>query len=92
MLAFRDRLRTHDDDRELYERIKRELAARTWKDSQNYADAKSEVVQENTRSCTRITNAIKRPIARRCRPTPLKGQWPFNPALNLTGACPRVTP
>jgi len=46
MLAFRDRLRTHDDDRELYERIKRELAARTWKDTQNYADAKSEVVQE----------------------------------------------
>ena len=27
MLAFRDWLRTHDDDRELYERTKRELAA-----------------------------------------------------------------
>jgi len=46
MLAFRDWLRTHDDDRQLYEQAKRRLAARTWKDTQNYADAKSEVVQE----------------------------------------------
>lgn len=46
MLAFRDWLREHDDDRRLYARSKRELAARTWKDIQNYADAKSEVVQE----------------------------------------------
>ncbi len=46
MLAFRDWLRVHDDDRRLYEETKRELAARTWKHTQNYADAKSEVVQE----------------------------------------------
>jgi GrpB-like predicted nucleotidyltransferase (UPF0157 family) len=44
MLAFRDRLRTNDDDRQLYERTKQELAQRTWKYMQNYADAKSEVV------------------------------------------------
>lgn len=44
MIAFRDRLRTHDDDRRLYERTKQELARRTWKYMQNYADAKSEVV------------------------------------------------
>ena len=44
MLAFRDWLRTHEDDRALYERTKQELAARTWKYMQNYADAKSEVV------------------------------------------------
>jgi len=44
MLAFRDWLRTHDDDRELYERAKRELAAKEWKYVQNYADAKSAVV------------------------------------------------
>jgi GrpB-like predicted nucleotidyltransferase (UPF0157 family) len=44
MLAFRDWLRTHDHDRALYERTKRELAARTWKYMQNYADAKSEIV------------------------------------------------
>ena len=44
MLAFRDWLRTHDDDRELYESAKRELAAQEWKYVQNYADAKSAVV------------------------------------------------
>jgi GrpB-like predicted nucleotidyltransferase (UPF0157 family) len=44
MLAFRDWLRSHDNDRFLYERTKRELAAREWKYVQHYADAKSEVV------------------------------------------------
>jgi GrpB-like predicted nucleotidyltransferase (UPF0157 family) len=46
MLLFRDWLRIHADDRLLYEETKRELAARTWKYTQNYADAKAEVVQE----------------------------------------------
>jgi GrpB-like predicted nucleotidyltransferase (UPF0157 family) len=46
MVAFRDWLRTHDDDRALYEQTKRELAARTWKYVQNYADAKTAVVEE----------------------------------------------
>ena len=46
LLAFRDWLRTHDDDRKLYERTKQALAARTWKYMQNYADAKSEIVSE----------------------------------------------
>ena len=46
MLLFRDWLRDHRDDRLLYEETKRKLAARTWKYTQNYADAKSEVVQE----------------------------------------------
>jgi len=46
MLRFRDHLRTNAGDRELYERTKRELAAQEWKYVQNYADAKSEVVQE----------------------------------------------
>ena len=46
MVLFRDWLRHHDDDRLLYEAKKRELAARTWKYTQNYADAKSEVVQQ----------------------------------------------
>ena len=45
-LRFRDWLRTHDDDRDLYERTKRELAAKQWKYLQNYADAKSAVIQE----------------------------------------------
>ena len=46
MLLLRDWLRNHEGDRELYARTKRELAAREWKYVQNYADAKSEVVQE----------------------------------------------
>jgi GrpB-like predicted nucleotidyltransferase (UPF0157 family) len=45
MLAFRDWLRTHDDDRDLYLRTKRELAARHWVYVQDYADAKGEVVE-----------------------------------------------
>ena len=45
MLAFRDWLRTHDDERLLYETTKRELAAREWKFVQHYADAKSDVVE-----------------------------------------------
>lgn len=45
MLAFRDWLRTHDDDRLRYERTKRELAARDWTYVQQYADAKTEVVE-----------------------------------------------
>jgi GrpB-like predicted nucleotidyltransferase (UPF0157 family) len=45
MLAFRDWLRTHTDDRDLYLRTKRELAARRWRHVQHYADAKSDVVE-----------------------------------------------
>ena len=45
MLAFRDRLRTHDDERDLYLATKRELAARHWTYVQDYADAKGEVVE-----------------------------------------------
>ena len=46
MLFFRDWLRSHADDRVIYEDTKRELAARTWKYTQNYADSKAEIVQE----------------------------------------------
>ncbi len=46
LLLFRDWLRTHAEDRELYERVKRELARREWKYTQNYADAKTTVVEE----------------------------------------------
>ena len=45
MLAFRDRLRTHDDERQRYESAKRELASRDWTLVQYYADAKGEVVE-----------------------------------------------
>jgi len=46
MVGFRERLRRNDADRALYERSKRELAQRTWRYVQNYADAKSEIVAE----------------------------------------------
>ena len=46
MLLFRDWLRAHPEDRDLYARTKRELAKREWKYVQNYADAKTEIVQE----------------------------------------------
>jgi GrpB-like predicted nucleotidyltransferase (UPF0157 family) len=46
ILAFRDRLRTHDSDRECYERTKRQLAQRDWKFVQHYANAKSAVIEE----------------------------------------------
>jgi GrpB-like predicted nucleotidyltransferase (UPF0157 family) len=46
MLLFRDRLRSNRTDRELYERTKRELAGREWRYVQNYADAKTAVVEE----------------------------------------------
>lgn len=46
MVAFRDRLRADACDRFLYERTKQELAARTWRHVQHYADAKAEVVRE----------------------------------------------
>ena len=46
MIAFRDWLRSNEDDRLLYERTKRELAARTWSFTQIYADAKTAVVEE----------------------------------------------
>ncbi|HUA70316.1 MAG TPA: GrpB family protein, partial [Solirubrobacteraceae bacterium] len=46
MVRFRDWLRTNDADRELYLQTKRELAARDWKYMQQYADAKTGVVEE----------------------------------------------
>jgi GrpB-like predicted nucleotidyltransferase (UPF0157 family) len=46
MLAFRDWLRTNEADRELYARFKQMLAQREWKYTQNYADAKTPVIEE----------------------------------------------
>ncbi len=46
MLLFRNWLRSNESDRLLYERTKRELARINWKYTQNYADAKTPVVNE----------------------------------------------
>ena len=46
MLRFRDHLRADAADRALYERTKRDLAQRTWKYTQHYADAKASIVEE----------------------------------------------
>jgi GrpB-like predicted nucleotidyltransferase (UPF0157 family) len=45
MLLFRDWVRSHPDERALYEGLKRELAEREWTHVQEYADAKTAVVE-----------------------------------------------
>jgi len=56
LLLFRDWLRNHDADRDYYERSKRELAKRIWKCVQNYADAKTSVVEEIVARAREATN------------------------------------
>jgi GrpB-like predicted nucleotidyltransferase (UPF0157 family) len=46
MMVFRDRLRACPEERDLYLRVKRELAGRDWKYTQQYADAKTSVILE----------------------------------------------
>jgi GrpB-like predicted nucleotidyltransferase (UPF0157 family) len=46
MVGFRDWLRSHDDDLALYEGTKRDLLTREWQYVQDYADAKSTVVED----------------------------------------------
>ncbi|MCL1918192.1 MAG: GrpB family protein [Peptococcaceae bacterium] len=46
MLRFRNWLRSHDDDRDRYEKVKRELSQHTWRYVQDYADAKTAIIQE----------------------------------------------
>ena len=44
-LSFRDRLRRNIDDRRRYEQRKRELAVKEWSDMNEYAEAKSTVIE-----------------------------------------------
>jgi GrpB-like predicted nucleotidyltransferase (UPF0157 family) len=46
ILNFRDWLRCHPADRDLYERTKRDLAEKEWPDIQDYADAKTRIIEE----------------------------------------------
>jgi GrpB-like predicted nucleotidyltransferase (UPF0157 family) len=45
MRLFRDWLRMHATDRDAYAAKKRELASQDWKYTQDYADAKTDVVR-----------------------------------------------
>jgi GrpB-like predicted nucleotidyltransferase (UPF0157 family) len=54
-LRFRDRLRTSESDRLDYAALKRELASRSWKSMQHYAEAKTAVVERI------LARAIARP-------------------------------
>jgi len=45
-VSFRDWLRAHPEDLVHYERTKLELAARTWANVQQYADAKTDVIEK----------------------------------------------
>ena len=44
-LAFRDQLRSNEEDRSAYEQAKRTLASREWGDMNEYAEAKTEIVE-----------------------------------------------
>jgi GrpB-like predicted nucleotidyltransferase (UPF0157 family) len=45
MVIFRDRLRTNEGDRDLYFQTKRSLAQKVWRHTQDYADAKTAVIE-----------------------------------------------
>ncbi|HEY6398127.1 MAG TPA: GrpB family protein [Solirubrobacteraceae bacterium] len=45
-LRFRDRLRASVKDRRAYEQLKRDLSAREWQDTNQYADAKSVLIEQ----------------------------------------------
>jgi GrpB-like predicted nucleotidyltransferase (UPF0157 family) len=46
MVLFRNHLRASEADRRVYEQTKRELAGKSWKYIQDYADAKSAVIED----------------------------------------------
>jgi GrpB-like predicted nucleotidyltransferase (UPF0157 family) len=55
MVAFRDRCRSHPEERRLYLETKQALAGQIWRHVQHYANAKSEVVEAI------IARALKEP-------------------------------
>ena len=59
-LAFRDRLRSHAEDRLRYEALKRKLAKEDWPDMNAYARAKSELVEEILARAAQETHSQRR--------------------------------
>jgi GrpB-like predicted nucleotidyltransferase (UPF0157 family) len=57
-LAFRNRLRSHAEDRRRYEALKRKLAKEDWTDMDAYARAKSAVVEEITARAVQETSNV----------------------------------
>jgi GrpB-like predicted nucleotidyltransferase (UPF0157 family)/predicted enzyme related to lactoylglutathione lyase len=74
MLAFRDQLRRDVTDRQLYAATKRELAEQRWDSVQDYADAKSDVVEA----------ILRRAVAR--GPAPLRGSFILVTGPSASGA------
>jgi len=64
MVDFRDHLRVDAADRTLYARTKEELSGRTWNYVQEYADAKTEVVEA---IIARVKRTSRRPLSQRPR-------------------------
>ena len=50
-LSFRDRLRSNVEERQRYEQTKRELAKREWSDMNDYANAKTEMIESILSRC-----------------------------------------
>jgi GrpB-like predicted nucleotidyltransferase (UPF0157 family) len=55
MLRFRDHLRANPRDRALYESSKRRLAEHSWRFTQEYADAKTAVIEEILARAARVS-------------------------------------
>jgi GrpB-like predicted nucleotidyltransferase (UPF0157 family) len=69
MLGLREWLRANDADRDLYARTKRDLAQQDWRYVQNYADAKTVVIEE----------ILARALAERGKTSPVRtgAKWRF---------------
>ena len=60
MLLFRDWLRANGADRDAYLQVKQDLARRTWRHVQHYADSKTAIVQEIVARATAASRADPR--------------------------------
>jgi GrpB-like predicted nucleotidyltransferase (UPF0157 family) len=60
MLIFRNWLRTSEGDRELYAQTKRRLVRQNWKYMQNYADAKTAVIEEIVSRARALATEVNR--------------------------------
>ena len=58
-LTFRERLRQNVEDRNLYERMKRELATKDWTDMDEYARAKTQLI-EHVIATARSADGVKK--------------------------------